>query len=102
MQYNVLMITKKTHILNTVGIWKLVVLLANFFFLELIFILTLLWSEVIEGPEMEAPRFETKEADKLPCFCCFNENPLVLSFEKSRLRRSLFAEVTEAAMVPRS
>ena len=94
---------EKTHFLNTIGIWKLnSSIVGKLFFLELIFILTLLWSEVIEGPEMEAPRFETKEADKLPCFCCFNENPLVLSFEKSRLRRSLFAEVTEAAMVPRS
>ena len=67
--------------------------------------LTLLWSDEMVGPVKEVPRLPcAAEATPplLPCFCCFREKALVLSLEKSRLRRSLLAEVTEAAIVPRS
>ena len=53
----------------------------------------------VPRPEVEAI-LEDVFALLEPCFCCFRENPEVLSFEKSRLFRSLLLkEVTFEVVV---
>ena len=68
--------------------------------------ITLLWSDEAEGPVKEVPRLlwdVEVTPPLLPCFCCFNENPLDLSLENNRLFRSLLTdEAIEVAIAPLS